>query len=68
MYTKTFKRGGNGGGAIHLITNALSLDGSILARGGSSDILCDGEGGAGSGGSILVQTLFIEGGGYINDT
>jgi len=56
--------GGNGGGLIKLITNNLTLDGSIIADGGS--IPTNYGSGAGSGGSILLHIGVLSGSGIIS--
>src|SRR5690554_4090795 len=51
-----------GGGAIHIITKSLIIDGQILSNGGDIEV---GTIGAGSGGSVLIETETIEGMGRI---
>src|SRR5690554_6870180 len=51
-----------GGGAIHIVTKSLVIDGQILSNGDDIDA---GTTGAGSGGSILIETESIEGSGRI---
>jgi hypothetical protein len=57
------RAGGNGGGRITLVaTEALIVDGSILANGGTGN---DYQGGSGSGGSIYLSTDLLSGTGAI---
>src|SRR5690554_1455979 len=51
-----------GGGAIHIVTKSLVIDGQMLSNGDDIDA---GTTGAGSGGSILIETESIEGSGRI---
>jgi hypothetical protein len=58
------QNGGAGGGALHLIVGgSLALDGSITARGATSQIT--GSGG-GSGGSLWISTSKLSGSGLIS--
>ncbi|MFY9179725.1 MAG: hypothetical protein WAO12_08095 [Venatoribacter sp.] len=52
-----------GGGAIHIITKSLIIDGQILSNGDDTEV---GTTGAGSGGSVLIKTETIEGMGRID--
>lgn len=59
---------GDGGGAIRLHTDALQLDGVIVASGGDGNSVgCTGAApGGGSGGSILIVTRTLDGGGSLH--
>ena len=55
--------GGNGGGLVKITAGTLTVDGSILADGGSPP---DWNGGGGSGGGVLLNILTLAGGGTIS--
>ena len=62
------KRGGRGAGFVHLrLGNLLINDGTIAANGGNADPL-GSRGGAGSGGSVLIELYDFEGYGDISVT
>merc|ERR1711988_556891 len=70
-------RTGAGGGAIHLVSEQLSIDGAVTSNGnsgydgGSSCVDLVGHsnacvsGGGGSGGSVLIETIKMDGSGSI---
>jgi hypothetical protein len=58
--------GGAGGGAIDLTAGEVVIDGSIEARGALRGYVYPNRGGAGAGGSILIDTPLLRGAGLID--
>ncbi|MDX9971617.1 MAG: hypothetical protein RBU21_01365, partial [FCB group bacterium] len=56
------ERGGNGGGLVWLTADSVTIDGSILANGGTGG---GSEAGSGSGGSVWIKAANVSGSGTI---